>query len=221
MRLGLARSCRGVYARLLNVGMAFWIIQMAGILEQHSGTYILAHFSTTAATDFFGVAYKALALAGAVVGIATQPLWPAIADAIAHRDISWIKRSYATIRRVLTIYSSAVAIVIITGGPWIFQHLTHINAEGSRILFVLLGVYFVANTWTHLFYTAMMGMNVIWQVAGVLIVENLVMLILGAVLVPRLGIIGMALAYLIASVALPVWFLPRLMTKTMEKISTM
>ena len=218
--LGLARSCRGVYAVLLNVGMAFWVIQIAGVLEQHSGTYILAHLSSTAATDFFGAAYKALSLAGAVVVIITQPLWPAITDAIAHHDIEWIKRSYARIRRVITIYSTVVAIVIIAGGPWIFQRLTHINVPGSSVLFILLGVYFVANTWTHLFYTAMMGMTVIWQVVVVMILENLLMLILGIVLVPHLGASGMALAYLAASLVLPVWFLPRLMNRAIEKISS-
>jgi len=220
LRLGLGRTCRGMYAPLLNVGMAFWVVQLAGILQQSSGTFILAHLSSTEATDFFGVVFKAISLAGAVVVIITQPLWPAITDAIAHRDIGWIKRSYAKIRLFITIYSTAVAIVMIVGGPWIFQHLTHIDAVGSSMLFILLGVYFLANNWTHLFYTAMMGMNVIWQVVGVLILENLLMLIFGIVLVPHLGVSGMALAYLAASLVLPVWFLPRLMKKTMEKIST-
>jgi O-antigen/teichoic acid export membrane protein len=220
LRLSLTRSCRGAYATLLNVGMAFWVIQITGVLEQHSGTYILAHYSSTAATDFFAVAYKALSLAGAVVGIMTQPLWPAIADAIAHRDIGWIKRSYVKIRRVITIYSTAVAILIISGGPWIFQRVTHISTAGSSMLFILLGFYFVANTWTHLFYTAMMGMNVIWQVVVVLIIENLLMLILGIVFVPYLGVSGMALAYLAASLVLPVWLLPRLMSKAMGRIGT-
>jgi O-antigen/teichoic acid export membrane protein len=220
LRLGLTRTCRGGYAQLLNVGIAFWVVQLAGILQQNSGTYILAHLGSTEATSFFGAVYKAISLAGAVVVIITQPLWPAITDAIAHHDIGWIKRSYAKVRLFITIYSIAVAIVMIAGGPWIFQHLTHINAVGSSMLFILLGVYFVANNWTHLFYTTMMGMNVIWQVVAVLLLENLLMLILGIVLVPGLGVSGMALAYLGASLVLPVWLLPRLMNKTMEKFST-
>ncbi len=219
LRLGLASTCRGVYAQLLNVGIAFWVVQLAGILQLNGGTYILAHLSSTAATDFFGVVFKAISLAGAVVVIITQPLWPAITDAIAHRDIGWIKRSYAKIRVFITIYSTAVAIVMIAGGPWIFRHLTHIDAVGSSTLFILLGVYFVANNWTHLFYTVMMGMNVIWQVVAVLILENLLMIILGVVLVPHLGVPGMALAYLAASLVLPVWFLPRLMNRVIDKIS--
>jgi O-antigen/teichoic acid export membrane protein len=215
---GLFQSCRGFYAALLNVGLAFWAIEVGAVLEQHSGSYILAHLSSTQATDLFAVVYRSLSLAGAVVGIMTQPLWPAFTDAIAHRDLDWIHRSYAKLRRALSIYSLLVGLIMVTAGQWIFSRVLHIDTSGNYWLFCILGLYFVANLWTHLYYISMMGMDGIWKLAGVALSENVLMLLFGLVLVPILGATGMALAYLLASVVLPAWLLPRMMAASLRRI---
>jgi O-antigen/teichoic acid export membrane protein len=199
--------------------MAFWAIQVGGLIEQHGGTYVLAHLSSTRETDLFGVVYRALVLAGAVVNIITMPLWPAITDAIAHRDIAWIHRSYARVRRALTVYSCILAFIVVISGQWIFQHILRVDTGANHWLFVILGFYFVANIWTHLFYVTMMGLQGIWRIAAVLFTENLLMLGIGLLLVPRLGAAGMALSYLCASIALPVWLLPRMMKSALHKIT--
>jgi O-antigen/teichoic acid export membrane protein len=217
---GVFQSCRGSYAALLSVGLAFWAIQLASLIEQHGGTYVLAHLSSTQETDLFAIVYKSLSLIGSVNIIITQPLWPAFTDAIAHRDFDWIQRSYAKIRWALTAFSCAVGLLMMTVGPWAFERFVHIDTSGSRLLFCVLGVYFVANVWTHLYYVVMMGMPGIWRVAMIAFSEKVLLLPLSLVLVPRLGAAGMALAYLFASLLLPVWYLPHLMSKTIREISS-
>jgi O-antigen/teichoic acid export membrane protein len=216
---GFFKSSCGSYAVLMNVGMGFWAIEIAGILEQNNGNYVLAHLSTAQATALFAVVYKSVALASAVVTTVTTPLWPAFADAIAHRDIAWIHRSFQRIRRALTVYSFAVAAVIITTGQWGFSHLMHIDTAGSLWLFVIFGVYFVANVWTHLYYVTLMGLDNLWKIALVILAENLLVLLFGVVMVPRWGASGMALAYLTASVILPAWLLPGMMQRAMRGFS--
>lgn len=216
---GVFRSSRGFYAMLLNLGLAFWGIQLCSVLEQQSGTFILARLSSTHETDLFAIVYKYLALASSAVNVVTQPLWPAITDAIAHRDIDWVHRSYARIRRLLNIYSVSLALVSIVAGQWIFQKVLHVDTSGHYSLFLILGIYFVANIWTHLMYVTMMGMHGIWQAAAVLTGQNLLMMLIGILLVPHYGAAGMAVAYLAASVVLPVWLLPRLMNRRLLAIS--
>ena len=216
---GVFRSSSGFYAMLMNLGLAFWGIQLCSVLEQQSGTFILARLSSTHETDLFAIVYKYLALAGSAVNVVTQPLWPAITDAIAHRDIDWVHRSYARIRRMLNIYSVLLALVAIVAGQWIFQHILHVDTSGHYSLFLILGIYFVANIWTHLLYVTMMGMHGRWQAAAVLTIQNVLMILFGIVLVPHFGAAGMAVAYLAASVVLPVWLLPRLMNRRLQAIS--
>ena len=217
---GVFQSCRGSYALLLNVGLAFWVIQLGSLIEQHGGTYVLAHLSSTQETNLFAIVYKSLSLIGSVNIIITQPLWPAFTDAIAHRDFDWIQRSYAKIRRALTLFSCLVGLLMMTVGPWGFEHFVHVDTSGNRLLFCVLGVYFVANVWTHLYYVTMMGMQGIWRVAMIALSENVLLIVLSLVLVPRLGAAGMAFAYLFASLLLPVWLLPRLMKQTIREISS-
>ena len=95
---GAFRTARGRYRALLSVGLAFWVIQLGGLIQQHSGTYVLAHLSSNQETVLFAIIYKTLTLIGSVNLIITQPLWPAFADAVAHRDFDWIRRLYRRIR---------------------------------------------------------------------------------------------------------------------------
>jgi O-antigen/teichoic acid export membrane protein len=217
---GLVHSARGFYAALLNVGLAFWGFQVCALLSQNGGTFVLARLSSTHDTDLFAIVYKYLALASMAVNVITQPLWPAITDAVAHRDIDWIRRSYARILRLLSLFSCTLALISMTAGPWIFQHVLHVDTSGQYPLFVILGVYFVANIWTHLLYIIMMGMPGIWRATSVLLAENLLMLLFAVLLVPYLGAAGMALAYLLASLVLPVWLLPRLMRLELERAAS-
>jgi O-antigen/teichoic acid export membrane protein len=214
---GVLRSSSGFYRTLLHVGLAFWAFELCSVLSSNGGTFVLARLSSTHDTDLFAIVYKYLALASMAVNVITAPLWPAITDAIAHRDIDWVRRSYARILRVLNIYSGALALVTMTAGPWLFQHVLHVDTRGYYVVFLILGIYFVANIWTHLMYITMMGMPGIWRAAAVLFAENLLMLLFALLLVPHLGAAGMALAYLIASVVLPVWLLPRLMQQELAR----
>jgi O-antigen/teichoic acid export membrane protein len=189
------------------------------VLEQHSGTYILAHLSTTQATDLFAMVYRSISLATTAVLIFTQPLWPAFTDAVAHRDIHWVRRSYGKIRRLLLAYACVVAVGMVTVGPWLFQHILHINTMGYYGLFLVLGIYFVANVWAHILYVVMMGLQSIWKVAVMIFLENTLMAGFGVILVPHLGPSGMALAYLLASLILPSWLLPRMLSRAIDRIS--
>ncbi len=215
----MANHSTHLYRTLLSVGMAFWLMQIGGVLEQNGGTYLLARFSSTQDTNLFAIIYKSQSLAGAAVAMLTQPLWPAFTDAIAHRDVAWIRRTYTKIRRLLAIYSCTLALVLGAAGAWIFSHLMHVTVDGNRLLFPVFGAYFVANIWTHLFYVTMMGMRGIWKLALILLAENLLMLLFGALLTPPLGALGMALAYLAASLCLPAWLLPRMMTRAIDEIA--
>ena len=213
--VGLMRPIRSAYSVLLNVGVAFWLMQLASILEQHSGNFILAHDASTHATDVFATVFRGVALATAFMGLLTQPLWPAFTDAITRRETDWIIRSFRKVRLLLMGYSTTLGLVVIFAGSAIFQHFLRIDVRGYGWLFFVVGLYAVANTWTHLFYVTMMGLQGIWKVAAVQLLENLLMILMGVILAPRFGPVGMALAYLLASVLLPVWILPRMMSATL------
>jgi O-antigen/teichoic acid export membrane protein len=198
---------------LVHTGVGFWAIQFGGLLEQNSGAFLLAHFSTPDAVAIFAVAFKICGFAGSIAGMVTQPLWPSFTEAIVRRDLDWVLRVFRKIRLGLVALSCVIAVGIIGAGNWVLVRIVHIPVRPERSLLVILAVYLVANIWTHLYYVTLMGISEIWKIASVVLAENCLMIIWGAILVPRYGASGMALGYLLASLLLPAWFLPRMFRK--------
>lgn len=195
---------------MMHTGLGFWMIQVGGLLEQNSGPFLLAHLSTPHAVDIFAVAFKICGFAGSVAGTVTQPLWPSFTDAIARHDLDWVLRVFRRVRQGVVSTSSLLALGMVISGSWFFTHILHASVGPERLLVVILAVYLVANMWTHLYYVTLMGISNIWRVAGVVLAENCLMVIGGAILVPRFGASGMAMGYLLASVLLPAWLLRRM-----------
>jgi hypothetical protein len=64
-----------------------------------------------------------------------------------------------------------------------------------------------------------MGLDRVWTVAGVILLENVVMLALGALSVPHFGAVGMAGAYLLANICVPALVLPQILSKRISTIT--
>jgi O-antigen/teichoic acid export membrane protein len=206
---------------LMHTGFAFWLMQAFGIVEQHAGTYLLAHMSTPQATDIFAIIYKAVSLAGSIVGIFTQPLWPAYTDAVARHDYGWIRRASSKIRSYLMTTAGVLSLAMIFGGSWGIKIVWHIDVSRYHAVVVLLGVYLFVNLWTHFHYVILMGLDRIWTITGIIACENTLMVILSAFLIPRLQIAGMAIAYLSAALLLPAWLLPALLNSRYAYFKTL
>jgi O-antigen/teichoic acid export membrane protein len=203
---------------MMHTGVAFWLIQATGVLEQHGGTYLMAHLTTPQITDIFGVIFRAGSLISATVGIFTQPLWPAFTDAVARHDSGWVHRAARKIRRIVMSIAGALALLMITIGTWGIEHVWRVGISGNRLTVVIVGVYILFNLWTHYHYVLLMGLDRAWTVAGLVLVENLSMLVLGMVIVPHMGASGMAVAYLLASALLPAWILPHILSGRLNEI---
>lgn|GEM_PF-2838999 len=215
---GLAHMNRRNFGLMMHTGSAFWLISITGMLEQYGGTYLMAHFATPSATAIFGAVYRVVALVSSTVGIITQPLWPALTDAVTRKDSEWISRAARRAARVVLSIAFVLAFLMCTVGNWGIQHILHVDITGYHALTIVLGVYLLSNLWTHYHYVLLMGLDRMWTVSSLVVIENLSMLGLGAVAIPRLGASGMGLAYLLASLMLPAWYLPRVLARRMKQI---
>ncbi|WP_263409886.1 lipopolysaccharide biosynthesis protein [Terriglobus tenax] len=213
---GFSKINKRTMKHIVHTGTAFWIIQASAVIEQHGGTYVMARFATPEMTAIFGVVYRAVDLVASVVGIVTQPLWPAFTDAAARQDSGWIHRTTQKVRRSLMGVASLLALALITCGAWGIKHIWHVDLDSQSSLIYVLGAYLVCNVWTHLHYVILMGLDRVWSIASLLITENIIMIGCGVLLVPRFHETGMAAAYLIASIALPAWLLPKLLDASLK-----
>ena len=98
------------YAKgLFNLGIIFFVIQVAGIIQFQTANIIIANnFGTTEVTNY-NIVYKYFGMLNMLFVIFLSPFWSASTEAYFKKDISWIKKA---IRK----YNKLFLILIAFGG---------------------------------------------------------------------------------------------------------
>jgi len=78
---------------LLNKGMLFFGLGIAGALAFDSQNIVIAHILGPAAVGTYAVVQRLFSMIPMIVGYITLPLWPAFGDAIGNREWPWIARA--------------------------------------------------------------------------------------------------------------------------------
>ncbi|WP_299819013.1 MATE family efflux transporter [uncultured Pontibacter sp.] len=80
------------YAKgLLNLGLVFFVIQVAGIIQYQSANFIIAsNFSPLDVTSY-NIVYRYFGILSMVFAIFLNPFWSASTEAYLKKDIQWIK----------------------------------------------------------------------------------------------------------------------------------
>jgi len=83
---------RFVYARsLFNLGVKFFIIQLAAIIQYQTANIIIARSFSTADVTAYNVVYKYFGILYMVFNIFLTPFWSASTEAYQKNEIQWIK----------------------------------------------------------------------------------------------------------------------------------
>ncbi len=82
------------YAKgLFNLGIVFFIIQIAAILQYQTANIIIAQNFTTADVTSYNIVYKYFGMLQMIFVIFLAPFWSATTEAYLKNDIQWIKNS--------------------------------------------------------------------------------------------------------------------------------
>ena len=146
---------------------------------------------------------------GFVIMLST-PTWPAVAEALARKDIGWAKKA----GKRLYIYGMGFAICSALGmtilGPWALGlWLGDQFAGTSHLAMGCYSLYFLAHVWRHLNHAMMVGTGQVRSLALIQLLESAVML--GVIWIAlRSGSIEMMLLSMATTIfCLTGWILPR------------
>ena len=90
------------YAKdLLNLGVNFFLIQIAGLIIYQSSNIIIAQFFGPSEVTTYNIAYKYFSVITMLFAIIISPFWAAYTEAWTKNDILWIKN---TIKKLLNIW---------------------------------------------------------------------------------------------------------------------
>lgn len=89
----LFSKVRFSYAKgLFNLGIVFFIIQIAGIIQYQTANFIIAQNFGTADVTSYNIVYKYFGMLQMLFSILLAPFWSASTEAYIKKDIAWIKK---------------------------------------------------------------------------------------------------------------------------------
>jgi O-antigen/teichoic acid export membrane protein len=115
LRPRLARATSHAAKRVLRTGFLFFTLAMAIAVAYQSDSLVIAHYLGAAAVTTYALPLRLFLLAPTAVTLLVTPLWPAYGEALARRDIEWVR---TTLRRslgaalALTIVPSVVLVLV-------------------------------------------------------------------------------------------------------------
>lgn len=105
---------------LLNLGVKFFIIQMADIIMFTSTNFLISSFINPGEVVIYNIAYKLFIVSTMLFSIVLTPMWSAITDAYAQDDFEWIKRSVRKIQKLGFIMIIGVVLLLLVS-PFVYK----------------------------------------------------------------------------------------------------
>jgi len=102
------------YARnLFNLGLIFFIIQFAGIIQFQTANIIIARNFSTEDVTAYNIVYKYFGILSMVFAIFLTPFWSASTEAYHKNDLQWIKNGIKKYNQLNLILIFVAAIMLI------------------------------------------------------------------------------------------------------------
>ena len=193
---------------LLTTGSAFMVAQIATFIYQSFSVFWAGRELGPTSAATVAVMFLLMSLAGSVTLMITQPLWPAIQDAVSRSDAGWVRRTYGRLVGVLMIYALMVALVFTLAGDRIIGHWLKEMPILPSALFVLWGVYYFLVTWEHVNYMVLNGLSRFWFGSMWFLAGAVIMLVACIVMMPSYGLVGLFAALCLGPLVTTVWRYP-------------
>lgn len=193
---------------LFATGSAFLLTLLGSFFYQSFSVYWAGLELGAAAAAQMSVMVLVTTLSGSLLIIVTQPLWPAIQDAVLRKDLDWVRQAYRRILRNLVPYIMLAAVILAIGGEYILNFWLDPDVQINPTTRVLWGLYFFLIAWEHINYTMLIGLGRFWFSSIRFLIGALVMVILSVLLTRAIGVDGIFVAMCLGPLSLSVWIFP-------------
>jgi O-antigen/teichoic acid export membrane protein len=193
---------------MLATGSAFLLTLFGTFCYQSFSVYWVGRELGSAAAAQMSVMMLVLTLSGSMLIVVTQPLWPAIQDAVSRDDFAWVHRAYWRVLRSLIPYIALAAFALALSGEYILSFWLKSGLRIDLTTRVLWGLYFFIVAWEHINYTVLMGLSRFWFASIRFSIGALVMLVSSVILCRLSGIDGIFVALCLGPLSLSAWLFP-------------
>lgn len=191
------------YAKdLLNLGVKFFAIQIAGLIIYQSTTIIIAQYFGPAEVTIYNIAYKYFSMLTMAFTIIVTPFWSAFTEAWVKKDTTWIKNTINKLVKIWGILSIGGVIMLFFAEDF---YRIWLNDETIVVPFnlnVVLLIYFITYTFGGIFNMFINGVGKIRLQLVLATISAFIFIGVAILLIEvfELGIVSLIIASIIANI---------------------
>lgn len=145
---------------LFNLGIQFFVIQIAVLVIFQTDTMIITHMLSPVEVTPYNITFRYFGIITMIVGIIMTPFWSAYTEAAAKKDLIWIKKTLNAQLKLFILVIISVLILFIFAKPiisiWMQKELNFSNK-----LLTGMAVYTLLSVWNNIFSFVLGGLSLI------------------------------------------------------------
>lgn len=175
------------YARdLLNLGLKFFVIQIASLVIYQSSNIIIAQFFGPDEVVVYTVGHKYFSVMGMAFTIIITPFWAAFTEAWTKKEIPWIKN---IIKNLLLVWAgiTIVGVIMLFFANFFFKIWLDDKIQVPFTVSIMFVIYFATLTFGGVFRTFMNGVGYVKLQMYSSILEIVIFIAAGLFMIRNLG----------------------------------
>lgn len=218
LRPKLSLLSREAFRIVGSQGIMFFVAYIGGMVIMQTDNLVITYFLGPSLVPTYAVPYQLLFNAFMLIGFWMQSLWPAFTEALAKNDIEWIINTY---RRMALLSVGVMAVISVSFGIWgrpLVQIWTRGSVQPPSALLWVMSAYFLLWTWAGVNATLIKALGGVRLVMLGTLASASLNIVATIILVRPLGVVGVTLGSLTASVLVDMWLGPLVVWLKLRKM---
>jgi len=187
--------------KLFNMGIKFFIIQIAGIIQFQTTSFIILKFFGATDVTAYNIAFKYFNIMYMCWALTLSPLWNAITEAKTKKDYHWITTCVRQYQKLFALFFIGAMIMLFCSQFFYNIWLGNKIAPIPFSLSLVIAIYVISLTWGSLYVQVLNGLGALKVQYIASIISPIIFLLICYILITQfqLGVIAVVVASIIAN----------------------
>ena len=158
LRPSLRYFDKGRVGNLLNLSLLFFVLQVAGLVLFSLSNFLISNMFGPEMVTPFNITQKYFSILLVLLTIVLSPIWSAVTDAFARKEMSWIKAAEKRLSKCLVLLIS-IAIIMLAVSPAAYRIWVGSDITIPFELTSLMAIYTIILLWSQTYGNLLNGMN--------------------------------------------------------------
>lgn len=141
---------------LIQLGVQFFILQIAGILIYSSSNIVIAQLFGPTEVTFYNIAYKYYGAAMMGFSILLTPLWSAYTEAFVRGDIGWVSMTVKKLK-IAWLILCLVVFLMTFASNYVYRWWVGESVQIPMMLSAFVGIWILIYTWCSIYMNFING----------------------------------------------------------------